>query len=69
MTRQEVTGNYIINMERERVRRGYTQPQYLAWIIFYKICIITEIIFLLLLAGIMILSLMQEWRLFYENNR
>ncbi|MCI9071330.1 MAG: hypothetical protein HFH80_00705 [Lachnospiraceae bacterium] len=27
MTRQEVTGNYIINMERERVRRGYTQPQ------------------------------------------
>lgn len=27
MTRQEVTSNYIINMERERVNWGYTQPQ------------------------------------------
>ncbi len=27
MTRQEVTSNYIINMERERVSWGYTQPQ------------------------------------------
>lgn len=27
MTRQEMTSNYIINMERERVNWGYTQPQ------------------------------------------
>ncbi len=27
MTRQEVTSNYIINLERERVSWGYTQPQ------------------------------------------
>ncbi|MCM1120877.1 MAG: helix-turn-helix domain-containing protein [bacterium] len=27
MTRQEVSRNFIISMERERVRRGYTQPQ------------------------------------------
>lgn len=27
MTRQEVTSNYIINMERERVNWGFTQPQ------------------------------------------
>ncbi len=27
MSRQEVTDNYILSMEKERVRRGYTQPQ------------------------------------------
>lgn len=27
MSRQEVTDNYILSMEKERIRRGYTQPQ------------------------------------------